>query len=304
MKKYLLITLLAVFAFATGQAQTTIPNLDLENWDDFGSYEEPAGGVWTTANKVVQLSSLYPVTTTKSSDAHSGSWAAKIETSQIPVISTLVTGTLSTGEFRTTATPPNNLLRGTPYTARPGVFRGWYKFTSVQGDSCSIYMWLHKWNGTGRDTVGFAGFFPKQSVNTYTQWDIPIDYKSSDSPDSVSIVFASSAAGELFQGQVGNTLWIDDLEITSATGVPSVLMPEIGVSVYPNPASEWVELKMESTLMGAEVDVYAVDGRIVATVPVTADLARVDVADFAAGTYTYVVREAATKLVSGTFLVK
>ncbi len=290
--------------FALSLTAQTIPNLSLDQWDNFGDYEEPSGGVWATANKVVQLSGLYPVTTTKTPDAHSGAYAAQIVTDEIPLLNLLVTGTLSTGEFDAQATPPNNLLRGTPYTGRPGSFRGWYKFTSVQGDSCSIYAWLHKWNGSGRDTIGFAGMFPDQTVATYTQWDIPFDYKSSDDPDSISIVFASSAAGESFQGQPGNTLIVDELELTTATGIPQVLMAEIGATVYPNPASEFVDLRLEEPVKNAVVDIYAVTGQMVRTVDLQQDYARIEVQDLPRGTYHYVVRSPEANVVSGTFLVQ
>lgn len=307
MKRYLLL-LLALPFLQTLQAQTTIPNLDLEQWTDFNTYMEPSGGYWTTANKIVDLSSFYPETTTRSTDAHGGMYSARLQTHLVNIIvaNTLVTGTLATGEFNAAALPPNNLKRGKPYTARPDEFAGWYKFTSVQGDSCAMYAWLHKWNSTTneRDTIGFAGLFPDQSVNSWTEFVLPIDYKSSDNPDSISIVFASSAAGELFQGQDGNTLWVDDLEMRTATGIPAVLMPEVAVKVYPNPASQKVFLELDKPFKGAVVEVYNQLGAQMSIQNATGTQIEVPVTDFPEGVYHYVIRQNGSALNAGTFLVR
>jgi len=133
--------------FFTTLVHAQVPNLDLEQWTDFGQYMEPSGD-WTTANKIVLLTALNPVTTTQTTDAHGGMYAAKIETDEVQFLGTLVSGTLALGQFDQSALPPNNLKQGIPYpyTGELDRFTGWYKFTSVAGDSATGYACFFKYN--------------------------------------------------------------------------------------------------------------------------------------------------------------
>lgn len=301
-KHLLLFATLLLTQFTFSQ---TIPNLDLEQWDDFGSYMEPSGN-WTTANKIVLLSALNPVTTSRTTDAHGGMYAAKIETDAIAIINTLITGTLALGEFDQGALPPNNLKQGIPYTGRPTNFKGWYKFTSVNGDSCSIYAWSYKYNSTtgDRDTVAFAGMIPTTTVGNYTQFDLPFTFFSQDTPDSLSIVVASSAEGEIFQGQVGNTVWVDDFEMTTATGLSQVLMPELKVTAYPNPTAGQLRFSWERSLLEADLEIYGLDGKLIASHSVNGEQAEINVAGMAPATYYYLLKENGSALASGQFIVQ
>lgn len=73
----LLILLVApCFSFS----QTTLPNMDFEQWTSKGggAYLEPSGGtdsVWTTDDKIVLLG--FPMTTVQTTDAYSGTYAAE-----------------------------------------------------------------------------------------------------------------------------------------------------------------------------------------------------------------------------------
>ena len=58
--KHLTFTFIFLFTFYYSKSQTDLPNRGLEDWTVVhttfsGDYDEPTGGVWTTANKVVQL---------------------------------------------------------------------------------------------------------------------------------------------------------------------------------------------------------------------------------------------------------
>lgn len=300
-------TLLLFAAFFLAQlTYGQVANLDMEQWTDFGQYMEPSGN-WTTANKIVLLSGLNPVTTTRVTDAHGGMYAAKIETDQIQFIGTLVSGTLALGEFDQSALPPNNLKQGIPYpyTGPLASFSGWYKFTSVNSDSCTIYCWMFKYNTTTneRDTVAFAGFTQNTSVNSYTQWNEPFTYFSSDTPDSMSIVIASSKEGDIFQGEVGNTVWIDDIQLTTTTGLVDVLTPEVDVKVFPNPSSDVVHFSWERNLTGS-IKVFGIDGKMVMERSVNGNTAKADVSELPGGTYHFLLNDQTTALYSGSFVVQ
>src|SRR3972149_4245846 len=63
-----------------------IADSDFENWKQFYSttgvllYEDPASGWWASLNKLVLIGG--PATSCKTTDAHSGNYAIKLETKQ------------------------------------------------------------------------------------------------------------------------------------------------------------------------------------------------------------------------------
>jgi hypothetical protein len=300
---------LSILSFAIGLSvdAQSLPNMDLELWTNAGNYEQP-NGLWATANPIVNLlPAVIPATTTKSSDAHGGSFSARMESKNWPIANILITGTLANGIFDAQSTNPATALkRGTPFTARPTAFRGWYKYSPVNGDSCAVYAWLTKWNGAARDTVGIALLANySQAVSAWTAFDLPFDYRSADTPDSISIVCASSYAGQSLAGQVGSTLWVDDLEIVFATGLVDVLSPEYRVTCYPVPATERVHFRLDRPAkVGTRIQVYSAMGARIAETPVLGDGGSVSVSDLAAGTYHYLITDSQTALASGTFQVQ
>lgn len=204
------------FAGLSLSAQTPIPNGDFEAWsaDGLNLFEEPSSGWWATLNPLRQLGG--PVTVARSSDAHGGSYSAVLTTSQYGTL--LVPGILLSGGFDLLAAP-NYFTRGQPYTDRPDRFQGWYKFAPANGDSAAIAVQLMRWNSqtSQRDTIGEVGLVIRQAVNSWTQFDLPILYFSTDQPDSIIVVATSSADGANFNGQPGSKLWVDDLSMQTAT---------------------------------------------------------------------------------------
>lgn len=299
--------LLCASLLSLGLRAQSLPNMDLELWTDYGNYENPDGG-WATANPIVNLlPGVIPETTTKSTDAHGGSYSARMESKNWPIANILITGTLANGVFDAQSTNPATALkRGSPFTARPDAFRGWYKYSPVSGDSCAVYAWLTKWNGSARDTVGIALLANySQAVSAWTAFDLPFVYKSAATPDSISIVCASSFAGQSLAGQVGSTLWVDDLELGYATGLVDVLSPEFRVTTYPVPAQDRVTFRLDRPAKaGTHIRVYSALGAWVATVAVAGEEASIPVAGLAAGSYHYILADATTKLASGTFQVQ
>ena len=115
-----------------------------------------------------------------------------------------------------------NLLRlGRPHTTNDDVITLWYKYEPVNGDSAAIFVDLWKLNGTERDTIGSLRKVIKERVPEWKQETFDIKYKpgrENEKPDAMCMLFVSSAkfnVNNLFdcEGQVGSTLWIDDVEV-------------------------------------------------------------------------------------------
>lgn len=301
--------LCAGFLFCSGWlcSQTTLPNMDFEDWTSYsgGAYEEPSGGVWTTANKSVLISSLIPVATEKTTDAFSGVYAAKMTTKMAsPPISMLITGTLATGEFNELATPPANLELGKPFTGRPVSFTGYFKYINNNGDSCDIYATLSKWNGSARQTVGKANYRSSATVNDYTKFDLPFVYYLPDTPDSISVVFASSAAGDQMQGNVGSSLFIDSIAFNYSTEVNEHYTPSFEVRCYPVPSATSVKFDIEGNMNQGSIKIFNTMGGEVMSIPDIHNAFSIPVKDFSKGIYFYQISDKNLLYTSGYFMVK
>lgn len=203
-----------------GNAQ--LPNSNFEVWQDFDRYMEPAPrGYWATPNKVADLLVFLdppPVMVERTTDAYSGSYAARISTfmpadSSLP----LMTGTVATGIFEVDwNNMVESLKQGMPFTSRPSAFKGYYKYLPVKGDSCNIYAHLTRWN----EAAGEREFVAKAqipvndvTVESYTGFNLPFNYLTQDNPDTIIMIFVSSAGGDDFMGHAGSALYIDDISL-------------------------------------------------------------------------------------------
>ena len=175
------------------------------------SFEEPSGW-WTTLNSLAKLGG--PVTVSKTIDKHSGNYAVKLESKywgDTTAEALLIPGLLTIGKF--IYTEPF-IMQGNMFTSKPSGFKGYYKYTSVNGDSAVIYAKLSRYNPMKQyaDTIAETSFVIKNTVSNYQLFNLKFDYKIANmQPDSIKIVFVSSGGGENFKGQAGSTLFIDDI---------------------------------------------------------------------------------------------
>ncbi len=284
-------------------SQDTLPNLNFDKWTSFsaGAYEEPSGGVWATANKIVLM--LMPLTTEKTTDAVSGTYAVKMTTKQANTLPPmLVTGTLCTGVFNSTATPPNNMKFGMPFTGKPSRFTGYYKYLDNNGDSCDIYATLTKWSGGQRIVVGKASLRSSETVSNYTKFDLSFSYTSSLIPDSISVVFASSAGGAQMVGHVGSTLYIDHVTLEYENGLTQFIEPSLKVNCFPVPTENNLFFKTERDVHGL-LNIYNEIGKLISSSPISGSNFSLNVVTYKSGVYYYQIIEKNILLSTGTFSV-
>ncbi len=278
--------MILLFPFIVGSAmtQTQIPEGGFNNWtpSSLNTYYEPSGGWWTTLNTLTSLGG--PVTVSRSTDVHSGTYAAKLETKQWGTF--LIAGLLASGKFIMTS-PYIEL--GKPFTDKPLKFKGWYKFASVNGDSAGVVALLTRFNsGTGKkDTIAMANQMFLNSISVYTQFDLDFNYKISGlNPDTIIMVFTSSADGGNFNGQAGNTLLIDDVSLEYSNGLAEILMPEFIVNAYPLPANEQLSLEFKTADPEQLLcHIYAIDGRLVKSFSPDSEKHQLNVSDWQQGSY-------------------
>jgi hypothetical protein len=262
MKKILFSIVVAV-ASVCALAQT--PTWDFESWTGSGATIEPTG--WASGNVLTAIpgnqQSVFQAT---SPDVHGGTYAMKIVTvdvvtnpdpTQIPdPIGAAFTGTLNGPTF----------VLGFAYTARPATAEFWYKNTLSGADTASFFMWLTKWNGTTRDTIAEGYWETSSSTSTYTHVTVTLIYNPAfpnTLPDTAVVIFSATGVKCLTCGNVGSTLWVDDVTFSGWNGVNEYPSSN-GVILYPNPASVSVNISVD-TEDASSVVAYDVTGRAVAS---------------------------------------
>lgn len=195
-----------------------VANSDFEEWTltegsgGFKSYEEPSNG-WASGNGAIHIAMGADPVCEKSEDAAQGKYSAKLTTRKI--FGQIASGSLYTGKFVLNLSDPvKSALRGIPFTDSPTAFKGWYKYLPTDNDSATLYAVVSYWDGNGRVTIAEARLLVKGTVDSWTEFAIPFTYTSTHAPDTIALVFASSAGGEFFKGSVGSTLYVDGIELT------------------------------------------------------------------------------------------
>ena len=238
MKKVTACWLIVACLSAATTLQAQISNAGFETW----SNGAPTG--WMTDN----AAGLYtPITQT--SDAHSGSSAlhgAVVTYSSVPIAPVVWTGF--------------------PWTSRSATFSGYFKFTSTGGDSLVIAIVPFKNNmdiGAGYNSTA-------TSVSSYTQFNIPIMYRTADTPDSVWIALSINPPGNNAPVHVGSTFTLDDVALSGATGVETTAnsLPATFAldQNYPNPFNPTTTIGYElPSSSNISLHVFDVLGREVVT---------------------------------------
>lgn len=262
-----LYVVLFVAGVIAAAAQQQIPNGDFEQWTaypgsgSYKDYDEPSSG-WTSGNGVIHVAAGANAVLEKTTDRVSGDYAAKCITQRI--FGQIASGSLYTGKFQLNlGNPALSAKRGIPFTDRPTAFVGSFKYLPQGSDSATIYAILSRWDGAKRVRIAEARSYQYQPTTEWTPFNLAFVYESSDQPDTISVVFASSAGGEFFRGDVGSTLYVDNVSLTyDPTSVDQ--MQEDVPSVVWNSATS--TLYADPSIAIDHIDVVSVEGACVASI--------------------------------------
>jgi hypothetical protein len=130
---------------------------------------------------------------------------------------------------------------GTPFAFRPDSVAGWYKFEdslSSINEFGKVQVLLKKFNTISNsiDTIGFAESSNELSpASQWARFSIPIQYVSSNIPDSMVVVFfSSSGSGK------PTSLRLDKIQfIYSSVGMHEIAESS-GKYIFPNPAHDFI----------------------------------------------------------------
>jgi hypothetical protein len=317
MKKLLLFLMACILTGAAAFSQTNLPNGDMEGWHEVTlgtvTYVQIDGPMFNTLNELAAIPPPIgpgPLTVEKQDNAHSGSWCAKLTSENFTMIPNdiFIPGMMG---FTQLDMLNNGIKLGKPCPGcKPSKFYGWYKFEQVNGDSCAAILLASKWNTTlhKKDTIGYCRTDFKTPQTAWTYFEMPVTYTGSDTPDSLLVLLVSSGGFSAlnFQGgvgQVGNTMYVDDISIDYPLGITQVLMPEIGVKTYPNPARGSMTVELTQRIPGGMLDIYDMEGRLVSSQTLENTVNIIHVTGLVPGQYHYKVIDGKTIQNTGFFVV-
>ncbi len=199
-----------------GASSSQIPNAGFESWGG----GNPSG--WGTSND--PIGNFFNVF--QSSVAHGG--AGAVRGIVVTVEGYRIQPVLQTG--------PDG--EGFSHTTRSTNFTGYYQFFPQGGDRFSINVALFK-GGVNGTPIAVAAALLSPSVATYTQFNVPFQYLSGDTPDTcvVQIMIIGPTIGN--DQHEGSYFILDDIALSGTTdvdrqvsAVPTVM--ELRQN-YPNP---------------------------------------------------------------------
>ncbi|WP_082116116.1 T9SS type A sorting domain-containing protein [Hymenobacter terrenus] len=287
---------ISLLATTPTQAQT-IPNGSFDNWATRTSavssgVEAPTNWLTYDDHFVYFRNGQQPIsntsgTTTKTTTARTGPFAAQLQTVRIG--SFTFPGFLLLGSSLKHGSA--DLPGGLPFTTRSRNLQFYYQLSGpgAVADSAAVLVLLTRRVG-GNAVVVAEGFsYIRTLASTYTLATVPLNYYSPTlSPDSVAIGFATGFARNITPG---TTLRIDDVSFTGTVTATRNTEVAAAISVSPNPSPDgrYVLSTSQAGLLAAPLTVLDATGRVVRreTAPGGAALNRpLDLSNLPIGLYT------------------
>ena len=290
MKKLIITAAILTFNFSlsTLNCCAQLLNGGFEDWTTQYNFENPDH--WETLNVLSLFSNPLSAFKAVGVDKHSGNYALKLKTivlsnNPAPQLIPDTIGFVFTGKIN--ISPPSMKL-GIPYTGRPEKIELWAKYTPVGNDLGAIVCNLLKSNGVNHDTVASAEL-TLPATNTYTLFQVPLNYNLSEQPDSAIIRFSSSKY--IDDARVGSTMFIDDVSFTGWVGIEeSGACGTDKVKIFPNPAKENITILAQID-EADNVQVVDASGKLVNVYKIQNYKAIINTSILADGIYFYTIHD-------------
>lgn len=152
---------------------------------------------------------------------------------------------------------------GQPFPHRPNKMLGEYRFRNDSlhaNDFGTCTVILKKFNTTTQqaDTIGygFAQLTPTPT-DSLENFSVNIQYFSNQTPDSIVVIFYSTG-----NNLSGGVLTVDDLTFDFSSSTQFILDNQ-HFSVFPNPASDYLQIQSPYDNSKIEVTIYNIHGQII-----------------------------------------
>ena len=311
-KLYSIFSLLAISATAFAQ---TIPGGDMETWRTSTS-----GGVLIYPTRTIQapyawfgLDSLiiadgetaaltgigngnnyYPQVFEESTIVHGGSHSAKMITRKQDTLGYFPGSIDNYHTSVNLSTFARSYWGGLPVTSQMHSVSAWVQYKSGStsiADTGILFVQAIADMG-GYDSVIGTGTANIYESTTWQQVTATINYiAGSPTPDTIRISFLSSNGTNVDS----STLYVDDVSILSSVGVSQTIMTNELVDIYPNPASNTINVQCNNAAI-LNLEIYAVSGQLVAAKRISGTNT-IDATNLASGLYFYNIYDHATNIV-------
>lgn len=249
MKKILVLVMLCISMNVFSQ---NIPNASFENWVNNGPFLTPEA--WAGNGALIQ-----------SGFSHSGDFSIQLSVDTLTNMQTSTLDTIAPNAYtgaQTMGPPqPGASVGGYAFTASPDSLIGWVKYTSIEGDGFRIIVELSRWDtvSASRSIIATAFYSDFVTIDDFTRFAIPLEYSSSETPDTAFIQIESA---NMQSKHIGTTLWVDDLDFTFGnTAVNNIEMSKL-VNVFPNPAHDILTVETNTLTNGDIISVYNIQGQL------------------------------------------
>ena len=207
-----------------GTLSQQLENSGFEQWENVGTgEEEPLSWSSTKTSDNSSLNGLAPQVISRSTDAHTGTYAAKLVNKNVPFVNIVANGILTNGIVHTTTNPQDSYVytdvnssdHSQPFTSFPDSIVGWYKYAPQGNDVGNIQVLLHGSYGqlpvdASTSIIALAEFDFSANSN-WTRFSTPfIYYPTINNP---AYILCNISAGDSTQAVANSELKIDDLEL-------------------------------------------------------------------------------------------
>lgn len=233
-----------------------------------------------------------PLTSKRTTDMYDGNYAMLLSTDTMRINDStliIIPGAMGTVEIQFKEMNARTFVECFDF---PQTLKGFYKYSPVKGDSASIEVKLKLNDGT---IIASGQLLLKNAVTEYTPFEVKFDYKSDDMPDSLRILFVASAGYDFndlqaCKGQIGSTLYLDNLVLDYALGLSENLMSDLKVNVFPNPTTDYIHFELADYING-RIAIYDINGREVLTQNIDSKNVSINLNTLESGNYIYRIIE-------------
>ncbi|MFH0895326.1 MAG: T9SS type A sorting domain-containing protein [Bacteroidota bacterium] len=288
MKKLFTLFLFVAAGIYTSQlsAQAPVPAGNFESgWSDTIACT-PWNGIDISVVPIINLHTF-----TQTTDAHGGTYAAKIETKAAAGIGTIP----GAGNMGTIDLISQTVSGGTPFTDKPTKLKGYIKYTPVAGDTCAMFLLLFQ----AGDTMAYGEYYSFTAIPSYTYFEIPLIYDlgMTGNPDTLNIIVLSSMGS----ANAGSNVKLDDLEFEYFVGVEE--NATLNVSVSPNPSAGMLTIQT-GVNTESEITVMNALGQTVKSTKRNQSKVKLDISDQPDGMYFVQVRNGSQRIMKKIILTR
>lgn len=301
MIKKLLLSTSVLLTLAAGDVFAQNIKGGFETWSSLiGEPESPTG--WVTPNIfAAPASGGSPQSAYKVTDKTEGNYALRLVTVALKTnplkgkiadtVGFVISGSISTSLV---------FKDRTPFSGRPAQLDFSTKYTPNGVDTALALVQLSRWNGTSRETIA-AGAIKWGVTANYTLKSVPLIYFSTTAiPDSASVILSASSP---ILPKIGSELYLDDVKFSGSVGVKEKEYLAAKVSVYPNPAVEFLTIKADIAT-AEKVSIYSQIGKQIGVYTLTNNTLKLNTSTLAAGNYYYsILEKSGNVIVGGVFSV-